>query len=71
MNKENSKGNLKSGEKQSHRLDLDFGDTLEKLKREYLDVYKGIQSEILSTTLRFACELLLRKACMELAKNYF
>ena len=31
-------------------LELDFGDTAEKLKREYLEVYKGIQSEILSTT---------------------
>ena len=31
-------------------LELDFGDTSEKLKEEYLDVYEGIQSEILSTT---------------------
>ena len=31
-------------------LELDFGDTPEKLKGEYLDVYEGIQSEILSTT---------------------
>ena len=31
-------------------LELDFGVTLEKLKEEYLEVYKGIQSEILSTT---------------------
>ena len=31
-------------------LQLDFGDTPEKLKEEYLDVYEGIQSEILSTT---------------------
>ena len=30
-------------------LELDFGDTLEKLKAEYLDVYEGIQAEILST----------------------
>ena len=29
-------------------LELDFGDTPEKLKEEYLEVYKGIQSEILS-----------------------
>ena len=27
-------------------VELDFGDTPEKLKGEYLDVYKGIQSEI-------------------------
>ena len=31
-------------------LELDFGDILEDLKEEYLDVYKGIQSEILSST---------------------
>ena len=31
-------------------LELDFGDTLEKLKGEYLDIYEEIQSEILSTT---------------------
>ena len=29
---------------------LDFGCTPYTLKEEYLDVYKGIQSEILSTT---------------------
>ena len=28
---------------------LDFRDTPEKLKEEYLDLYKGIQSEIVST----------------------
>ena len=31
-------------------LELDFGHVLDVLKEEYLDVYKGIQSEILSTT---------------------
>ena len=31
-------------------LELDLGDTSEKLKGEYLDIYEGIQSEILSTT---------------------
>ena len=31
-------------------LDLDFGSTPEKLKGEYLDMYKGIQSEVISTT---------------------
>ena len=30
-------------------LELDFGDMPEKLREEYLDIYKGIQSEILST----------------------
>ena len=29
-------------------LELDFGDTPEKLMEEYLDVYERIQSEILS-----------------------
>ena len=32
-------------------LELDFGDMPEKLKGEYLDIYKGIQSEVLSTTI--------------------
>ena len=31
-------------------LESDFGDVPEKLKVEYLDMYKGIYSEILSTT---------------------
>ena len=31
-------------------LELDFGDIPKKLKEEYLDIYNGIQSEILSTT---------------------
>ena len=31
-------------------LDLDFGNTSEKLKDEYLDMYKKIQSEVISTT---------------------
>ena len=30
-------------------LRLDFGHTPDKMKKEYLDVYEGIQSEILST----------------------
>ena len=53
MNKEIYKRNIKSEEEQSQKsqkLGLDFGDTLEKLKGEYLDEYKGIQSEILSIT---------------------
>ena len=51
MNKEKyERRNMKSEEEQSKKLDLDFGDTPEKLKGEYLDVYKGIQSEILSIT---------------------
>ena len=31
-------------------LELDFGDMPGKLKEEYLDVYEGMQSEIISTT---------------------
>ena len=31
-------------------LELNFGDMPETLKEEYLDIYEGIQSEILSTT---------------------
>ena len=31
-------------------IDLDFGPTPEILKEEYLDVYKGIQSELLNST---------------------
>ena len=30
-------------------LELDFGDTPEKVK-DYLDMYEGIQSEVMSTT---------------------
>ena len=29
---------------------MDFGHTPEKLKREYLDMYEGIQTEVISTT---------------------
>ena len=31
-------------------LELDFGDTPEKSKGEYLDMYDGIQSEVIGTT---------------------
>ena len=31
-------------------IELDFGPTLNILKEEYLDVYEGIQSEIVNTT---------------------
>ena len=37
-------------EEERDKLELDFGHTPDKLREEYLDVYKGIQSEILSTT---------------------
>ena len=37
-------------EEQKHMLELDFGQMLDILMEEYLDVYDGIQSEILNTT---------------------
>ena len=42
------RSNIKEEERQI--LELDFGDMPEKLKEGYLDIYKGIQSEILNTT---------------------
>ena len=50
MNKEKykRKSNIEIEERQM--LELEFGDMPEKLMEEYLDVYKGIQSGILSTT---------------------
>ena len=36
-------------EEERQMLELHFGDEPEKLKEEYLDIYDGIQSEILST----------------------
>ena len=37
-------------ERKGQMLDLDFGYTPGKLKEEYLDMYEGIQPEIISTT---------------------
>ena len=37
-------------EEERQILDLDFGDTPERLKGDYLDMYKEIQSEVISTT---------------------
>ena len=31
-------------------VELDFGNTLDKLKGEYLDIYDGVKSEVLCTT---------------------
>ena len=50
MNVENIRRNSYIKEERRDMLELDFGHTSEKLKEEYLDVYKSIQSEILSTT---------------------
>ena len=48
MNKEKHKRKYNL-EEERQLLGLDFGDSLEKLKEEYLDISNGIQSEILST----------------------
>ena len=37
-------------EEQRDMLELDFGQTPDILRKEYFDVYEGIQSEILNTT---------------------
>ena len=37
-------------EEERHVLELDFSDMPEELKGEYLDMYIGIQSEVISTT---------------------
>ena len=37
-------------EEEQHIVELDFGNIPEKLKGEYLDMYEGNQSEVLSTT---------------------
>ena len=31
-------------------LELDFGNNLDKVRGEYLDMYEGVKSEVLSTT---------------------
>ena len=49
LNKEKHK-RKSSIEEERQMSELDFGDMLEKLKEEYLDIYDGIKSEILSTT---------------------
>ena len=48
----NQKRHKKIHNKEEDRqiLELDFGNTPEKLKGEYLDMYKGIQTEVISTT---------------------
>ena len=49
VNKEKHKRKSNT-EKERQMLELDFGDTPEKLKDEYIDIYDRIQTEILSTT---------------------
>ena len=52
VNKEKYKRkSITEKERQIEQIEeLDFGDMPQKLKEEYLDIYDGIQSEILSTT---------------------
>ena len=49
VNKEKCKRKSTIQKEERQMLELDFGDTPEKLMEEYLDIYEGIQSEILST----------------------
>ena len=49
----NKCGKNLSTKEERNLIELDFGQTPDILKEEYLDIYKGIQSEILNTT-RFA-----------------
>ena len=49
VNKEKYKRNLLQRRKRQ-MLQLDFGDMSEKVGEEYLDIYEGIESEILNTT---------------------
>ena len=37
-------------EDERHTLDMDFGDTQDKLRGEYLNMYEGVQSEVLNAT---------------------
>ena len=41
---------LYNKEEERQILELDFGDTPEKLKGGYLDMYEGIQTKVISTT---------------------
>ena len=41
---------IHSKEEERQILELDFGDIPEKLRGKYLDMYDGIQSEVISTT---------------------
>ena len=49
-NKEKYSRNSYIKKEERDMLETDFGHTPERLKEEYLDVYEGIQSKILSTT---------------------
>ena len=47
VNKNNNHSDLKE---ERVMIEIDFGPTLKLLKKEYLHVYEGIQSEIVNTT---------------------
>ena len=49
VNKEKCRKKLNIRKEERELLEVNFGDMSDKLKEEYLDVYEGIQSEILST----------------------
>ena len=42
--------NGSDAKKEKGTVEIDFGPTLNILKEEYLNVYEGIQSEIVNTT---------------------
>ena len=37
-------------EEERHILDVDFGDSPDRLKRKYLDIYPGVHVEVLHST---------------------
>ena len=49
-NKLRNKAKSKQNEKKRPILEVEFKDSSDTLKEEYLDKYKGVKSEILSTT---------------------
>ena len=49
VNKMKNKTKSKKDEKEIHILEVDFRDTLDRLKEECLERYEGVKSEILST----------------------
>ena len=50
LNKERNKAKSKHNEKESPISEVDFKNTSDRLKEEYLDRYERVKSEILSTT---------------------
>ena len=50
LNKERNKAKIKQNEKERPTSEVDFKNASGRLKEEYLDRYKEVKSEILSTT---------------------